>query len=78
LNKPTVGNLIGWLLQQRDIDKGKVSMVQVMGKDFQEGEIELDFIRAQIGDTKTLSLGQIGPDENYKKRSDFLRECIPL
>jgi hypothetical protein len=76
LNRPAISNLVSWLLQQRDVEQGKVSMVQVMGKDLQEGEVELDFIRAQIGDTKTLSLGQIGPDENYKRRIDFLGECM--
>src|SRR6516165_3253258 len=35
------------LLEQRDIKKGKVGTVQVIGKDKNEDDVELDFLRAQ-------------------------------
>ena len=71
LDKPAVGNLVSWLLQQRDIRKGKVGLVQVSGKDFQEGDVDLDFIRSQLGESRMLSLKSAGQDENYGARSDF-------
>jgi hypothetical protein len=76
LDKSAVGNLVSWLLQQRDDRKGKVGLVQVAGKDFQEGDVELDFIKWQIGESKRLSLKSAGQDENYGTRLDFLTECI--
>jgi hypothetical protein len=50
--------------------------VQVSGKDFQDGEVELDFIKSQIGESKTLKLSDVEPDENYKIRAQFVAECM--
>ena len=75
LDAPSVGNLVSWLLSQRDEKKGKVGLVQVSGKDFQEGDVDLDFIRSQIGESKRLSLKNAGQDENYTTRLEFLTEC---
>jgi hypothetical protein len=38
--------------------------------------VELDFIRMQMGESKTLSLGEAGQDENYKARATFLAEAM--
>jgi hypothetical protein len=76
LDKAKVGNLVGWLLGQRDVKKGKVGAVQVSGKDFQDGDVDLNFIRLQLGESKALSLGASGQDENYKARAAFLVECV--
>jgi hypothetical protein len=77
LNRGRVAGLIAWLLGQRDEKKGKVSTIQVIGKDVNEGELPLDFIRAQMGESKDLPLGKaVGPDENYKKRAEFILESL--
>jgi hypothetical protein len=76
LDKPTIGNWIGWLLEQRLTKKGKVSSVQVSGKDFKDGDVDLDFINSQIGESKTLSLSGVGPDENYNVRAQFLADTL--
>jgi hypothetical protein len=73
LNKSRVISSITWLLGQRDVKKGKVFTVQVVGKDVNDEDLPLDFIKAQIGESKNLTLGKaLGPDENYKTRSEFL------
>jgi hypothetical protein len=66
LDKGAVGNLVGWLMEHRLTGKGKVSAVQVSGKDLQSGDVDLDFIKEQIGESKTLQLSDKDPDENYK------------
>jgi hypothetical protein len=76
LDKAKVGNLVTWLLEQRGIRKGKVGAVQVSGKDFQEGDVDLDFIRSQLWESKTLPLKEAGQDENYKVRATYLGECM--
>jgi hypothetical protein len=76
LNKTRLRSLVGWLLAQRDINQGRVGTIKVIGKDFAEGDIPLDFIKAQLGESKNLSLGSAGPDENYKKRAAFIEESF--
>lgn len=76
LNGKTLRGLIGWLLAQRDVSKARVGTIKVLGKDFQEGDIPLDFIKAQIGESRDLTLGHQGDDENYKKRAAFLAESF--
>ncbi len=57
--------------------KGKVTTIEVMGKDVNDDDLPLDFISAQIGESKSLALGkQVGADENYKIRANFLRESL--
>lgn len=73
LSAPTLKGLIGWLLAQRDISKARVRTIKVGGKD---GERALDFIKAQIGESRDISLGTSGPDENYQKRAAFLGESF--
>lgn len=50
--------------------------MQVSGKDSREEDVDLDFIRSQLGESKTLSLGEAGQDENYKVRSGYIGECL--
>jgi hypothetical protein len=76
LDKGAVGNLVGWLMEHRLTGKGKVTAVQVSGKDFQSGDVDLDFIKEQIGESKTLQLSDKDPDENYKIRAQFVSECM--
>jgi hypothetical protein len=76
LDKGIVGNLVGWLMEHRVNKKGKVGAVQVSGKDLRDGDVELDFIKSQIGDSKTLQLSDKHPDENYKIRAEFVAECM--
>lgn len=77
LNKGSVGNVVTWLLGQRDMKKGKVTTIKVVGKDADERDLPLDFIRAQIGDAKNLPLGRaVGPDQNYETRAEFILESL--
>jgi hypothetical protein len=76
LNKTRLKSLVGWLLAQRDIKQGKVGTIKIIGKDFKEGDVPLDFIKAQIGESKNLTLGSSGPDENYEKRAAFIEESF--
>ena len=76
LNKGAVGNLVSWLMEHRLTGKGKVGAVQVSGKDFQDGEVELDFIKSHIGESKILELSDVVPDENYKIRAQFVAESL--
>jgi hypothetical protein len=75
LDRERVGGLIGWLLEQRDTRRGKVGTVQVSGKDL-HGDVDLDFISSQIGESKSLSLGESGQNENFKTRVEFLEESM--
>jgi hypothetical protein len=77
LNKGRIGGLVAWLLEQRDKKQGKVTAIKVIGKDADERDLPLDFIRAQIGDSENIQLGHaMGPDENYKARAIFLSESL--
>jgi hypothetical protein len=76
LDKGTVGNLVSWLMEHRLNGKGKVGAVQVSGKDFRDGEVDLDFIKSHIGESKTLKLSDVAPDENYKIRANFVAESL--
>lgn len=76
LDRGKVGNLVGWLMEHRLTGKGKVGAVQVSGKDLREGDVDLDFIKSQIGETKNLKLSDVDPDENYKLRAQFVAECL--
>jgi hypothetical protein len=57
LNKSRLQSLVGWLLAQRDVNQGRVRTIKIIGKDFQEGDVPLDFIKAQIGESRDLTLG---------------------
>jgi hypothetical protein len=74
LDKGAVGNLASWLLEQRAKKKGKIGLIQITGKDFADGEVDLDFLKVQLGDSKRLSLKEAGQDENFGARRDFLME----
>jgi hypothetical protein len=76
LDRSKIGNLVSWLLEQRDKSRGKVGLVQVSGKDFQAGDVDLDFIRSRLGESRRLSLKESGQDENYATRLEFLTECM--
>jgi len=76
LSKTNLPKIITFLLGQRDKKRGKVQTIQVMGKDIDQQDVPLDFIKAQIGDLKNMSLGKAGSDENYKKRNEFLESCL--
>jgi hypothetical protein len=56
LDKGAVGNLASWLLEQRAKKNGKVGLIQITGKDFADDEVDLDFLKVQLGDSKRLSL----------------------
>lgn len=76
LDKGTVGNLASWLLEQRVKGNGKVGLIQVSGKDFAQGDVDLDFLKVQLGESKRLTLKDAGQDENYGTRLAFLTECM--
>ena len=77
LSKNNLQNWVSWLLEQRDLKKGGVRTIKIIGKDVTEDDVPLDFIRAQVGEMKKLSLGGTSdPAENYKKRAAFLTECF--
>jgi hypothetical protein len=76
LDRNVVGNLVSWLMEHRLNKKGKIGAVQVSGKDLQSGDVDLDFIKSQIGDSKSLQLSDKDPDENYKIRAQYVNECM--
>ena len=76
LDKGTIGNLATWLLDQRKKKQGKVGLIQISGKDFAEGDVELDFLKVQLGDSRRLPLKDAGQDENYGTRLAFLMESL--
>lgn len=76
LDKAAVGNLATWLLEQRTKKIGKIGLIQVSGKDFAEGDIDLDFLKVQLGESRRLNLKDAGQDENYGTRLAFLMECM--
>jgi hypothetical protein len=76
LDKPKLRAIVSWLLEQRGRQHGGIGTVKVIGKDFEEGNVPLDFIGAQIGDRENLNLGSTGPDENYNKRHSFLENSM--
>jgi hypothetical protein len=76
LDKGAVGNLASWLLEQRAKKNGKVGLIQITGKDFADDEVDLDFLKVQLGDSKRLSLKVAGQDENFGARRAFLMETL--
>lgn len=76
LDKGTVGNLATWLLEQREKRLGKVGLIQISGKDFAHGDVDLDFLKIQLGGSRRLPLKEAGQDENYSTRLAFLTECL--
>jgi hypothetical protein len=76
LDKGRVRGFVNWLLEQRANEAGGISSIKVMGKDIDDENVPLDFIKAQLGDTEELKLGLTGPDENYKIRSAFITKAL--
>lgn len=76
LHRPKVTGLIRWLLEQRDKKKGAVRTIKVIGKDSDEEDVPLDFIKWQLGASEDLDIGDLDPAQNYKARSDFVEEVI--
>ena len=76
LSKKSLSSVVGFLLGQRDSKRGKVQTIQIIGKDLDQDDVPLDFIKAQIGESETLSLGSSDPSENYKKRRDFIEQSL--
>jgi hypothetical protein len=76
LDRPRLSNLIRWLLEQKDKKKGDVRTIQVIGKDSAEEDVPLDFIKWQLGGSDNLDLADVEPEENYKRRSEFVLDCL--
>jgi hypothetical protein len=76
LDKGNVRKFVDWLLDQRANDTGGVTSIKVIGKDIDDENVPLDFIKAQIGESDDMTLGLGGPAENYKARADFLAKAF--
>lgn len=76
LDRPRLTNLVRWLLEQKDKKKGAVRTLQVVGKDGSDEDVPLDFIKWQLGGSEDLKLGHVDPEENYKRRSQFVLDCL--
>lgn len=76
LDRPRLSGLIRWLLEQRDKKKGAVRTIKVIGKDSDEEDVPLDFIKWQLGGSADLDIGTADPEQNYKVRSAFVVDCL--
>lgn len=67
---------VGWLLEQRAKDKGKVKMMRVEGKRLDDTDADpLNFLRAHLGAEETIALEGLSPEENFTARLGFLRRA---
>jgi len=64
---------IGWLLGERQEDRGKVKSLQV--RQPHEAEPILDFLKVQVKESKTLKFVE-EPEEDWLKRSEFLLQSL--
>lgn len=78
LDKGNVRSTIGWLLEQWAKKRGKISRMKLTGISIaDDGEdIDLDFLRAHLGDTETLDFKGLTPAQNYQARADLLRKIM--
>jgi hypothetical protein len=76
LSKKNLSSVVRFLLGERASKRGKVQTIQIIGKDIDQDDVPLDFIKAQIDESETLSLGASDPGENYKKRHAFLKQSL--
>lgn len=76
LDRSKLTNLISWLLEQRDKKKGAVRTIQVIGKDKDQEDVPLDFIKWQLGASEDLDIGSTGPEENYVQRLAFVEATL--
>jgi hypothetical protein len=79
LSRGPLSETVRWLMEQKAKKRGKVQMLKVAGKDFEDGDVRpLNFLSAHIGDSTTLDFKNATPDESYRLRSEYLSSTTAL